>query len=98
MPFDPFISRSLTPVSVRANAPAAPGIYGVTNSREWLYIGQSDNIQASLLGHLLEYDSVLMKEHPTGFVFEICDPAARSARQDRLIFEYGPRCNRTHSQ
>ena len=94
MPFDHFLPRTLTVWSVRANAPAASGIYGVTNAREWIYIGQTDNIQASLLTHLHESDSALMKKQPTGFVYELCDPGGRSARQDRLVFEYEPTCNR----
>lgn len=69
-------------------------MYALTSSREWIYIGQSDNIQASLLSHLQESDSAPMKKKPTGFVFEICDAAVRSARQDRLVFEYKPVCNR----
>jgi excinuclease UvrABC nuclease subunit len=95
MPFNPFLSRTLTAVSVRANAPAASGVYALTNSREWIYIGKSDNIQASLLSHLQESDSVLMKKKPTGFVFELCDAAMRPVRQDLLVFEYEPVCNRT---
>ena len=94
MPFEPFHSRSLTAVSVRTNAPAASGIYGVSNAHEWIYIGQTDNIQASLLRHLLESDSVLMRSQPTGFTFELCDGAGRSTRQDRLVSEYHPKCNR----
>ena len=94
MPFEQFTPRSLTPVSVRANAPAASGIYGVSNAREWIYIGETDNIQASLLNDLGQRDSALLKRRPTGFVFELCDPAARLARQDRLILEYEPVCNR----
>lgn len=94
MPFNPFITRSFTVVSVSTNAPAGSGIYGVTNAREWIYIGQSDNIQDSLLRHLQKNDSVLMKEQPTGYIFELCDPAGCSARWDRLVREYEPRCNR----
>jgi hypothetical protein len=94
MPFNPLVSRTLTVVSVYANAPATSGVYGIANAREWIYIGQSDNIQASLLNHLQERESVLMKKQPTGFVFELCDLAGRSARQDRLVFEYEPTCNR----
>jgi hypothetical protein len=94
MPFSPFLPRSLTAVSVSSSAPPASGIYGISNAREWIYIGQTDNIRATLLGHLREH-SALMKEQPTGYVFELCDPAARSARQDRLVFEYEPRYNRT---
>jgi hypothetical protein len=94
MPFNQFTPRSLTAVSVRANAPAASGIYGISNAREWIYIGQTDNIQASLLSHLQAIGSAAMREGPTGFVFELCGPGARDTRQDRLVFEYGPVCNR----
>lgn len=66
----------------------------MSNAREWIYIGESDDIQAALLSHLQETDSALMKKQPTGFVFEVCDPAGRPARQDRLVFEYEPACNR----
>jgi hypothetical protein len=91
MPFERFTPRSYTVGTVRAYAPAASGIYGVSNALEWIYIGESDNIQASLL-HLRD-DSALQQRAPTGFVFELCGPSARHARQDRLIVEYGPVCN-----
>ena len=94
MPFDRFTPRSFTHVSVRANAPAASGIYGVSNSHEWIYIGASDNIQDSLLNELRQRDSALQERRPTGFVFELCGPAERLARQERLILEYQPVCNR----
>ena len=94
MPFDPFVTRSLTVVSICANAPSASGVYGLTSSREWIYIGQTDDIQASLLSHLQQSGSMLMQKKPTGFVFELCTAAGRSARQDRLVFEYEPVCNR----
>lgn len=35
----------------------------------------------------------MMKRHPTGFVFEVCDETRRPSRQDRLIREYKPICN-----
>jgi hypothetical protein len=77
---------------VRRNAPAASGIFGVSNASEWIYIGESDDIRASLLH--LQGDSALLNRGPTGFVFELCSPAARLARQVRLIGEYEPVCNR----
>ncbi|HEX3748117.1 MAG TPA: hypothetical protein VHW09_29510 [Bryobacteraceae bacterium] len=80
---------------MRANAPAASGIYGVSNAREWIYIGESDNIQAALLQDLQEGSSAVLQRRPTGFVFELCGPMGRLARQGRLILEYGPVCNRT---
>ncbi len=91
MPFERFTPRSYTPISVRANAPPASGIFGVSNASEWIYIGESDNIQAALLH--LQGDSALRQRGPTGFVFELCGPAARLARQGRLILEYEPVCN-----
>jgi hypothetical protein len=94
MPFDQPTPRSLTPVSIRANAPIASGIYGISNAREWIYIGETDNIQGTLLSHLRESDTSLMKRRPTGFVFEVCDRASRPVRQDRLVTEYEPTCNR----
>jgi hypothetical protein len=98
MPFEKLTPRSLTPSSIRANAPVASGIYGISNSREWIYIGESDNIQATLLGYLQEGDTSIMKKQPTGFVFEVCGLAGRSGRQDRLVLEYEPTCNRHASR
>ena len=94
MPFEQFTPRSFTPISVRANAPVASGIYGISNAREWIFIGVTDNIQASLLHDLQQGHSALLNRLPTGFVFELCDAANRRARQDRLILEYEPVCNR----
>ena len=93
MPFEQ-LPKSFTLVSVRANAPAASGIYGISNAREWIFIGATDNIQASLLHDLQQGDSALLKRFPTGFVFELCGAGDRRARQDRLILEYEPVCNR----
>src|ERR1041385_3163313 len=94
MPFEQLTPRSFTPISVRANAPPASGIYGISNAREWIFIGESDNIQASLLHDLRTGDSALLKRLPTGFVFDLCEAADRRVRHDRLILEYEPVCNR----
>jgi hypothetical protein len=94
MPFNPAFPRSFTTSSIRDYAPALPGIYGISNATEWIYIGESDNIQEALLGHLQELGTPLLTRRPTGFVFEICEWTRRSARQDRLILEYEPTCNR----
>jgi excinuclease UvrABC nuclease subunit len=94
MPFDRIVPRPLTTHGVRTFAPASPGVYGISNAHEWIYIGESDNIQASLLEHLQDSQARVMKKQPTGFVCELCDRAARSSRQDRLILEYESACNR----
>jgi hypothetical protein len=98
MPFNQFIPRSFTADAVEAYAPVASGVYGISNANEWIYIGQSDNIKDALLGHLMDSFTSLMKRGPTGFVFEICERARRPSRQDRLVLEYGPTCNRHSSR
>jgi|SRR5579872_4794180 len=97
MPFSQFIPRPFTDRTVEASAPAASGVYGISNAREWIYIGETDNIQGALFDHLHDLCASLMKRQPTGFVFETCVGARRSARQDRLVLEYAPVCNRQSS-
>ena len=41
MPVERFAPRSFTPVSVRASAPTASGIYGISNAREWIVYGRN---------------------------------------------------------
>lgn len=94
MPFEQLTPRSFTPGAIRTYAPAVSGVYGISNAREWIYIGVSDDIQRTLLSHLLEPGTSLMKRAPTGFVYEVCDGVRRLARQDRLVLEYEPTCNR----
>jgi hypothetical protein len=93
MPFEQLIPRPFTSNAVRIYAPAVSGVYGISNAREWIYIGLADNIQGALLAHLEESDTSLMKREPAGFVFEVCAGASRPARRNRLILEYGPSCN-----
>jgi len=93
MPFEQVTPRPFLPGPIHAYAPMASGVYGISNAREWIYIGETDDIQSALLAHLSEYESPLMRSKPAGFVFEVCDRARRPARQDRLVREYGPTCN-----
>ena len=93
MPFSQLIPRRLLPEAVRRYAPSASGVYGISNAQEWIYIGETDDIQSALLDHLGQSETPLMKRQPTGFVFEICDRTSRWSRQDRLVSEYAPHCN-----
>ena len=93
MPFTPFLPRPYSVTSVRANAPAAPGIYALSNAREWIYIGETRNIQASLMEHLAGTGGAVAGRHPTGFVFELCGTAGQTSRCARLMLEYEPVCN-----
>jgi len=93
MPFEHLTPRPFLPGPIQAYAPTASGVYGISNALEWIYIGETDDIQGALLTHLGEYASPLMRSKPAGFVFEVCDRARRPARQERLVSEYGPSCN-----
>lgn len=94
MPFEQVIPLSLTLNAVQRLAPSVSGVYGVSNGREWIYIGETDNIRATLMEHIGQANTVVMSRKPTGFVFEACGRDRRLARQDRLVLEYGPVCNR----
>ena len=93
MPFENSLAHAFRVGSIRAHAPAAGGVYGISNSREWIFIGGSENIQSALIGHLNERDSLLARSHPTGFVFELVWPEWQVERCRRLIIEYSPLCN-----
>ena len=93
MPFKRIIPHPFLPAAIRTYAPALSGVYGISSALEWIYIGEADDIRDALLRHLQDPASSLMKRHPTGFVFEVCEQAARLARRDRLVQEYGPCCN-----
>ena len=95
MPFDKFVPAPFIARAIQSHAPVASGVYGISNAREWIYIGETGNIQGALFHHLQDLGASLMKRLPTGFVFEICDEARRAARQDRLVLEYEPVCNRS---
>jgi hypothetical protein len=92
MPFENQLTLNFTAMSVRKNAPASSGVYGLSSAQEWILVGHSDNIQGQLLQHLTEDTATNM--HPTGFTFELCSPQTRVARQDRLVRELEPVCNR----
>jgi hypothetical protein len=94
MPFHSYLPHSLNASSIRTYAPASSGVYGISNGREWLYIGETHDIQDQLLAHLRDVTSLLNARKPTGFVFEVCSAADRLGRQDRLVSEYEPICNR----
>lgn len=94
MPFEQRVPRPFTSSGVRMHAPCLAGIYGVSNAREWIYIGIANNIRDALLDHLGEPHTSLMKREPSGFVFEVCEGMHCAARQDRLVLEYEPTCNR----
>jgi hypothetical protein len=96
MPFISLIPRAFTTLSVRSYAPSRPGIYGLSNSRSWVYIGATENIQEALLGVLQDHDTELGRSGATGFVFELCSSPTQGARCNRLVSEYHPRWSDAH--
>lgn len=90
MPFEPFYPRKFSLASVSMYAPGQSGVYGISNSRQWIFIGEADNIRAALLNQLDRGDEAVRRLEPTGFVFEVCSPTVRSSRRDRLVAEYSP--------
>ena len=98
MPFEQVVPRALTLTQIRMFAPSQSGVYGISNAQEWIYIGETDNIQQALIQHIENSATSMMVRRPTGFVFEVCREAMRPARQDRLVREYEPVCNRLSPQ
>jgi hypothetical protein len=93
VPFENSLAHAFTTGSILAHAPTLPGVYGISNSRQWIFIGYTENIQGTLMSHLQETDSQLVRSRPTGFVFEIAWAERQSERCGRLIREYAPVCN-----
>lgn len=89
MPFDPAVPHTFNATAIRAYAPPVSGVYGLSNARAWLLIGESDNLQATLLAHLTD-----LREQATGFCCEMCPAHARARRQEQLVQEYHPEGNR----
>jgi hypothetical protein len=98
MSFERLIPRPFTDGAIRMYAPATGGVYGISNAQEWIFVGEADNIQGALMDHLHDLGTSLMKRLPTGFVFEVCNGTRRTTRQDRLVLEYEPVCNRLSSR
>ena len=68
MPFESHLPHVFTPISVRRHAPAQSGVYGLSSAANWIYIGATDNIQATLLEHIRELEPSIRRHQPTGLV------------------------------
>jgi hypothetical protein len=94
MPFNHHGNRSFTSVSIDNNAPAASGVYGLADSRGWIYVGETANIHAELRRHLANPEPFLKDHRPSGFTFELCPAEHRVDRQHQLVAELAPIANR----
>jgi len=94
MPFENCFGRVFTAVTIQRDAPEASGVYGVSNSQRWLYIAETENIRASLMGYLADC-AANSKDSPAGFSFELSSAYSRTARRDHLIAELAPLQNQS---
>ena len=76
--------------------PAVSGVYGLYNRKFQLMIGESDNIQASLLRHLDDPELRPRHYRPTDFSFETCATKVRKQKAVELIESFRP-ILQTHS-
>jgi len=89
MPFENCFGRVFTAVTIEREAPEASGVYGISNSHRGLYIADTENIRASLMGYLAD-NAANSQDAPAGFSFELSPAYSRTARRDRLIAELAP--------
>ncbi len=90
MPFARRSSYSFAAASIRQNAPAWGGIYGLSNAQDRTYIRAVDDVRAALLDQLNERNPTSDFRSVAGFSFELCDTAERSQRCSRVIPEAPP--------
>jgi hypothetical protein len=80
--------------SIKRNAPANSGVYAIYNSGRWIYVGESNDIQRRLLQHWYEEGTCIKLSAPTGFSYELHPSWLRVGRQNQLIQQLHPACNR----
>jgi len=80
-------------MSILQNALHSPGVYGISNAREWILVGSGDDVQNALLAHLTQPGTRLLSRIPTGFMFEPCEVGECANRRQALIAELRPVCN-----
>jgi predicted GIY-YIG superfamily endonuclease len=78
--------------AVRRKAPSASGVYIIFTARQWVYVGESEDIQRSLFRHLNGPDASINQFGPLSFSFELAPADERKARQQALIAELEPAC------
>ena len=66
--------------AVLEKAPKASGVYSIFNSKRWVHVGESDDIQQSLFRLLNEPTPCLQRFSPLSFSFAPATPAERAAQ------------------
>ena len=78
--------------AVMETAPKASGVYSIFNSKRWVHVGGSDDIQQSLFSLLNEPNPCLERFSPLSFSFAPLPPAERAARLETMVAARNPAC------
>lgn len=98
MPFNATAQNAFTETGILASAPRGSGVYGIFNANEWIYVGEAGDMEARLLDHVRgnsDQSARISRRNPTGFLCEPCAALTRVLREQALIRELNPTCNRT---
>ncbi len=79
--------------TVSSSSPTQSGVYAIYNAREYIYVGEGQDIRARLLAHLRGDNACITRNLPSGFAFELVAAHQRVPRQDALILQLHPLCN-----
>ncbi len=75
--------------TISASVPARSGVYALCNAQQWIYVGETGDIQARLIQHLNGDNACITRSAPTVFQFDLVDANQRVAVQDRWIAQLG---------
>jgi len=98
MPFGSSITSGFTEQGIAQVAPGTSGVYGIFNKSQCVYVGDGEDVEASLYSHLRGGSSEsywIRSQNPTYFKLEACEETARLEREQELIAELDPVCNRS---
>jgi len=84
--------------AVDHQVPEGSGIYAIFSARRWVYVGESNDIRQSLFRHLNTEEAAMTRFGSLSFSFEMLASDQRLARQQALVAELKPACNRLTSR
>jgi hypothetical protein len=88
------VGFDFTEAVIKSNTPNASGVYALYRENQWIYFGETNEIQRRLLEHLNEKDTLIKHYGPSFFLFELWPENQRVVRQNQLILAFPTPCNR----
>ncbi len=79
--------------AVQEKAPPASGVYTIYTQRQWVHVGESDDIRQSLFRHLNDPEACMTRLGPLSFSFETMPAVERRSRRQALVALLVPACN-----